>query len=347
MSKAQRPVDGTETPRPGSREARRAALRQPKPSWLKVKMPGGDRYTRIKGRARQLRLHTVCEEARCPNIGECWNAGTATFMVMGGICTRGCRFCAVTTRKQGMPLDPEEPANVADAIREMDLDYVVITSVDRDDLADQGAGHFAACIREIRARSPKTRVEVLIPDFQGDAALLGLVVDARPDVLAHNVECIERLTPTVRDPRAGWAQSIEVLRETKRRDPARFTKSSLMVGIGETEDEMVAAMRALRAVDCDFLTIGQYLRPTPKHMPVVDFVTPEQFARYEQLGLELGFRYVASGPLVRSSYKAAEFFIREYLEKHEHGAAPGGKLLAAERFSDIAASLLPASESRP
>lgn len=343
MSSIQTPAGGA-SPSPTRRSRRRS---QPKPSWLKVKMPGGERYTGIKGRARQLRLHTVCEEARCPNIGECWNSGTATFMVMGGICTRGCRFCAVTTRKRGMPLDPEEPANVADAIAELDLDYVVITSVDRDDLDDQGAGHFAACIREVRARSPKTRVEVLIPDFQGDEGLLQKVVEARPDVLAHNVECIERLTPTVRDRRAGYAQSLEVLAATKRLDPDRYTKSSLMVGLGETEAELLAAMRDLRSVGCDFLTVGQYLRPTPKHLEVVEFITPEQFQRYEQLGLELGFRYVASGPLVRSSYKAGEFFIRDFLEKQEAATAIGGLLLADDRFQNIASGLAPARETSP
>lgn len=329
---------GTDRATMPARKDRRA--RQPKPNWLKVKMPGGERYAGIKGRARQLRLHTVCEEARCPNIGECWNSGTATFMVMGGICTRGCRFCAVTTRKRGMPLDPDEPANVADAIAELDLDYVVITSVDRDDLDNQGADHFAACIREIRVRAPQTRVEVLIPDFRGNSDLLQQVVDAAPDVLAHNVECVERLQGTVRDPRAGYAQSLEVLAATKRKDPARFTKSSLMVGLGETEAEMIEAMRDLRAVGCDFLTIGQYLRPTPKHLEVVEFITPEQFKAYERIGLELGFRYVASGPLVRSSYKAGEYFIHEFLEKADQQAAPGAVLTAApSRFADIAGAL--------
>ncbi len=287
--------------------------RTPKPPWLKVKMPGGARYTRIKQRARQLSLHTVCEEARCPNIGECWGGGTATFMVMGGICTRGCRFCAVTTRRTGMPLDPQEPRKVAEAIREMELDYVVVTSVDRDDLPDEGAGHFAACISQIRALNPKTLVEVLVPDFSGHIEHLSKVVDARPDVLAHNVECIERLTRTVRDPRAGYAQSLEVLRRVKELDPERPTKSSLMVGIGETRDEMVQAMRDLRSVGVEFLTVGQYLQPTGKHLAVTEFVPPEMFAEYERIGLELGFGYVASGPLVRSSYKAGEFFIRQHL----------------------------------
>lgn len=291
--------------------------RVPKPPWLKVKMPGSPRYLRIKERARELKLATVCEEARCPNIGECWNGGTATFMVMGDTCTRGCRFCAVKTMKRPPPLDPEEPRNVAVAIAEMQLDYVVLTSVDRDELADQGAGHFAACVKAIREAAPHTMVEVLIPDFRGSEALVGMVVESAPEVIAHNVETIERLTPKVRDPRAGYHQSLGVLAAIKRLDPTRFTKSSLMVGLGETEDEIVAAMRDLRAVDCDFLTVGQYLQPTTRHLSLVEFVHPDVFARYEQIGLEMGFRYVASGPLVRSSYKAGEFFIEKFVRAQQ------------------------------
>ena len=291
------------------------AERLPKPPWLKVKMPGSPRYQELKSRARELRLATVCEEARCPNIGECWGGGTATFMVMGDTCTRGCRFCAVKTARRPAPLDPAEPQNVAEAIAEMDLDYVVVTSVDRDDLPDQGAGHFAACIHASRERSPKTLVEVLIPDFRGSVELLRLVVDAKPDVIAQNIETVERLTHPVRDPRASYRQSLEVLRNVKTIDPTRYTKSSLMVGLGETRDEMLAAMHDLRDVGCDFLTIGQYLQPTPKHLPVLEFIPPEQFAEYERIGLEMGFEYVASGPLVRSSYKAGEFFIHRFIEK--------------------------------
>jgi lipoic acid synthetase len=293
--------------------------RVPKPPWLKVRMPGSPRYHRIKERARALELATVCEEARCPNIGECWGGGTATFMVMGDTCTRGCRFCAVKTLKHPAALDPDEPRHVATAIAEMQLDYVVVTSVDRDDLPDQGAGHFAACIREIRAASPDTMIEVLIPDFRGEEALVRLVVDAAPEVIAHNVETIERLTPRVRDPRAGYRQSLDVLAAIKRLDPTRFTKSSLMVGLGETEEEVVFAMRDLRAVGCDFLTVGQYLQPTQRHLPVAGFVPPEMFARYERVGLDLGFKYVASGPLVRSSYKAGEFFVEKFV-RQQHSA---------------------------
>jgi len=319
--------------------ARAKQPRAPKPRWLKVKMPGGERYTQIKGRARKLKLHTVCEEARCPNIGECWGGGTATFMVMGGICTRGCRFCAVTTRKQGMPLDPDEPTKLGASIREMGLDYVVVTSVDRDDLPDQGAGHFAECIREIRRQSPRTMVEVLIPDFSGHRALLDIVVDARPDVIAHNVECTEALQSRVRDPRAGYQQSLDVLQGIKLRDPSRYSKSSIMVGLGEPEDDVVQTMRDLRAVGCDFLTVGQYLQPTKKHLPVTAFITPEQFDRYRDIGLSLGFHYVASGPLVRSSYKAGEFFIREFVQKQQ--AAESALLGHEAAFTDIAGHLAP------
>lgn len=298
-----------------------------KPAWLKVRAPGGERYAFIKERARERKLHTVCEEAHCPNIGECWGGGTATFMVMGGICTRGCRFCAVETRRAGMPLDPDEPRNVAATIADMKLDYVVVTSVDRDDLPDQGAGHFAACIQAIRAAAPRTLVEVLIPDFRGDAGLLQVIVDARPDVLSHNVETVERLTPKVRDPRAGYAQSLELLARVKRQDPERLTKSSLMVGVGETEDEVLTAMGDLRAVGVDFLTIGQYLRPSDKHLAVETYVPPETFDRYRDLGLGLGFKFVASGPLVRSSYRAGEFFIEQYLrQRHADAPAQGGEI---------------------
>ncbi len=281
-----------------------------RPEWLKVKMPGGERYSRIKGRARQLKLHTVCEEAACPNIGECWSSGTATFMVMGDTCTRGCRFCAVNTSRKGLPLDPAEPTNVAAAIAELDLDYVVVTSVNRDDLADEGAGHFAACIEAIRAAAPGTMVEVLIPDFHGNGALLDVIVAARPDVLAHNVETVPRLQSVVRDPRANWENSTSILEMAKAR--GMLTKTSLQVGHGESEAECVDAMARLREKDVDFLTIGQYLRPSMNHLAVTEYVEPVVFERLAVAGREMGFRYVASGPLVRSSYKAGEFFIREH-----------------------------------
>lgn len=284
-----------------------------KPPWLKVKAPGGERYTWIKSRARELGLSTVCEEARCPNIGECWGGGTATFMVMGDTCTRGCRFCAVKTLRLPPPLDANEPEKLGNTIAAMELDYVVLTSVNRDDLPDQGAGHFAECIQSIRQRAPTTLVEVLIPDFQGRSDLLYTVSRAQPDVIAHNVECIERLTPRVRDPRAGYQQSLDVLRTLHEFEPERPTKSSIMVGVGETEEEVIRTMVDLRDVGCSFLTVGQYLQPTPKHMAIQEYVEPAQFDRYQMLGERLGFAYVASGPLVRSSYKAGEFYIRQTL----------------------------------
>ncbi len=290
-------------------------MQRNKPPWLKVKAPGGERYTWIKHKARELGLHTVCEEAHCPNIGECWSSGTATFMVMSDICTRGCRFCAVNTKRIGPPLDVEEPTKLAQTIAAMGLDYVVVTSVNRDDLEDQGANHFADCIRSIRSASPQTMVEVLIPDFQGRTDLVQKVIEAAPEVIAHNIETIERLTPKVRDPRAAYRQSLEVLQSIKDSNPEMPTKSSIMVGLGETEDEVVTAMADLRAVGCDFVTLGQYLKPSTKHLKVEEFVTPEQFERYRVLGEGLGFRYVASGPLVRSSYKAGEFFIRQHLNE--------------------------------
>ncbi|MEB3330486.1 MAG: lipoyl synthase [Candidatus Sericytochromatia bacterium] len=282
----------------------------PKPSWLKVRPPAGERYHTIKQQLRELGLATVCEEARCPNVAECWGGGTATIMVMGDTCTRGCRFCAVKTNRNGQPLDPEEPAKVAGMLAPLELDYVVITSVDRDDLADQGAGHFAAVIRAVKARRPDMLVEVLIPDFRGDHGLLGVVAEAGADVVAHNVETVERLTPRVRDPRATYRQSLDVLAGLKRHNPGLPTKTSLMLGLGETREEVEQALRDLRAIDCDIVTFGQYLQPTPKHLKVEDWVTPEAFAAYEELGKAMGFRYVASGPLVRSSYRAGELFIK-------------------------------------
>ncbi len=296
-----------------------------KPPWLKVKLPTGarmERYQRLKKRARDLNLHTVCEEARCPNIGECWGGGTATFMVMGDVCTRGCRFCAVNTRRVGPALDVEEPLSVATAIAELDLDYVVITSVNRDDLDDQGAGHFAEVIDRTHQLSPRTMVEVLTPDFRGREDLIDLVARATPTVFAHNIECVARLTPIVRDPRASYAQSLDVLRHLNTAWPGLYTKSSIQVGHGERPAEVLECMQDLREVGVDFLTVGQYLRPSDKHLKVEEFVTPETFAWYEQRGLEMGFHYVASGPLVRSSYKAGEFFIRDFIQKRDARQEP-------------------------
>jgi len=271
-------------------------------------LPGGEGYARLKTLARDLGLHTVCEEARCPNIGECWKGehATMTLMVLGDECTRRCRFCAVKTVTKAAPPDPREPEHVGVAIAAMKVGYVVITSVDRDDLPDGGASHFAACIRSIRERSPKTVVETLIPDYQGSdlEALMG----ARPDVLAHNVEVVDRLQRKIRDPRCSFERSLETLRGAKRLAPAAFTKSSLMLGLGETGDEVLDSMQRLRGAGADFLTLGQYLRPTAQHAPVREYVTPERFDELGRIGRDMGFRFVASGPLVRSSYRAGEFF---------------------------------------
>jgi lipoic acid synthetase len=285
--------------------------REPKPDWLRVRMPGGDRYEHVKRTLRELNLHTVCEEASCPNVGECWGGGTATVMLMGDVCTRGCRFCDVSSGMPG-PLDPLEPRHLAEAVGRLGLDYLVVTSVNRDELEDGGASHFAKAIEELRRAAPRTLVEVLTPDFQGSRDGLQMIVDARPTVAAHNLETVERLTPRVRDRRATYRQSLEVLEIYKR--GGMRTKSSLMLGLGETQGEVLQAMRDLRAVGCDILTLGQYLRPSDKHLPVEEFVRPEAFARLEREGLGLGFRFVAAGPLVRSSYKAGEYFIQRWVE---------------------------------
>lgn len=282
--------------------------REPKPPWLRVPLPGGEGYTKLKEMTSRLGLNTVCEEARCPNIGECWKGShaTMTIMVLGDECTRRCRFCAVKTVMEAAPPDPDEPAHVGQAVGELDLDYVVLTSVDRDDLPDGGAGHYAKCIEEVRTHAKRTVVETLIPDYRdGDLAAL---MAARPDVLAHNVEVVDRLQRKIRDPRCSFERSLDTLRQAKELDPRVFTKSSIMVGLGETDAELTDAMTRLRDAGVDFLTLGQYLRPTPNHAPVTDFVTPERFDDLEREGRALGFAYVAAGPLVRSSYKAGEFF---------------------------------------
>ena len=279
-----------------------------KPAWLKVPLPGGEGYSKLKELARGLKLHTVCEEARCPNIGECWKGehATMTLMVLGDECTRRCRFCAVKTVMQAAPPDPEEPKNVGHAVATMNLAYVVITSVDRDDLPDGGSAHYAQCIREVRERSPRTVVETLIPDYQGKD--LETLMTARPDVLGHNVEVVSRLQRKIRDPRCSFEKSLETLKGAKRLDPSVFTKSSLMLGLGESHEEIVESLHKLREAGVEFLTLGQYLRPGPKYAPVKEYVAPERFDSYQRLGIELGFLYVASGPLVRSSYKAGEFY---------------------------------------
>jgi len=278
------------------------------PEWIRVRAPIGEKYTHLKGLVRTLNLHTVCEEAICPNIGECWVAGTLTIMILGDVCTRACRFCAVTTGDPAGIVDTGEPQRVAQAIADLGLNYVVLTSVDRDDLPDQGAEIFAETVRQIKTRTPQTIVEVLTPDFSGRADLMQKIVDAQPEVIAQNIETVRRLTYTVRDRRAGYDQTLRVLQSVKAMDASRMTKSSLLLGFGETPDEILETMRDLRASQVDLLAIGQYLRPTDKkrHYPLVEYVMPDQFKFYKDEGMKLGFKYIASGPLVRSSYKAWE-----------------------------------------
>jgi lipoic acid synthetase len=289
-----------------------------KPPWLRVRAPGGERYHELKRTLRELDLYTVCEEAHCPNVGECWREGTATIMLLGDVCTRGCRFCAVTTGRPG-PIDPDEPEHVAMAIGRMALQYVVLTMVDRDDLPQGGAREVARTVEKLKQLRTDLLVETLVGDFQGQDDAIDIVVDAGPDVFAHNVEVVRRITRKVRDARCGYDRSLAVLRRAKERDPQRVTKSSVMVGIGETDEEVLETLSDLRSAGVDIVTVGQYLRPSPKHHEVKRYVTPETFAAYERSALQLGFLYAASGPLVRSSYKAAEVFIRSIL-RPEAGA---------------------------
>src|SRR5512140_3945429 len=285
-----------------------------KPDWLKVRLPHGEGYERVKHIVKDLHLSTVCEEARCPNIAECWGGGTATVMLMGEVCTRACRFCHV---KVGAPppLDPSEPENLAQAVKELNLKYIVVTSVNRDDQPDGGASHFAAAIRALGRESPRTKVEVLVPDFQGDERALAMVAEARPHVIAHNIETVERLTPVVRDRRASYPQSLAVLRYLKGRPEKLYTKSSVMVGLGETTDELMQTCRDLRDAGVDVLTLGQYLQPSQYHLRVERFVSPAQFDEYRRRAEEMGFLYVAAGPLVRSSYRAAELFTKGLMDR--------------------------------
>ena len=291
-----------------------------KPDWLKRRPPSGERFTDITETLRDHDLNTVCEEANCPNLGECWSGrdgpGTATFMLLGDRCSRGCNFCDVETGGMDPP-DPEEPENVADAVAEIGLDYVVLTSVDRDDLPDQGAGHFAATIRAIRERHPGVLVEALIPDFRGDPELVGEVIDAEPDVLAHNVETVERLQWPVRDRRAGYEQSLSVLRQAAAADT--YAKTSLMLGVGEYAHEVYQTLGDLRTVGVDIVTLGQYLQPSRSHLEISEYVHPDAFETWRRVAEEeVGFAYCASGPMVRSSYKAGELFV----EAVERGADP-------------------------
>ncbi|MDD9963059.1 MAG: lipoyl synthase [Gammaproteobacteria bacterium] len=282
-----------------------------KPPWLRVRLGGGPRFEAVRNTVRSHRLATVCEESHCPNIGECWDNGTATLMLMGSVCTRACRFCSVDTGNPNGWLDADEPAAAAESVRLMGLRYVVLTSVDRDDLPDGGAGHYAACVRAIKRQNPATAVEALTPDFGGDADAVATVASSGLQVFAQNLETVRRLTRRVRDPRAGYQQTLDVLAMAKTTEPRLLTKSSLMVGLGETGDELRRAMADLRDHDVDLLTIGQYLRPTAHHLPVERWVHPDEFNEYREMGLSLGFVEVASGPLVRSSYRADRLLDRD------------------------------------
>ena len=295
--------------------AERTAL----PPWLKVKLPTGPVVARLKEASRSRGLSTVCEEARCPNLAECWGGGTATFMVMGDTCTRGCRFCSVGTNVKPPVPDINEPSKLALTLKEMAVEYAVLTTVCRDDLPDQGAGHLAACIREIKSVCPDMKLEMLLQDFRGDRRLLETVLDAGPDVVAHNVECVERLTSSVRDAKAGYRQSLDVLAHAKAYRPSSPTKSSLMLGLGETEGELIESFKDLRSIGVDILTLGQYLRPSRSrhHLMVDRFVHPDEFKRFGEMAKEHGFLYVASGPFVRSSYRAAELFLKGHLENND------------------------------
>ena len=284
--------------------AAKAAPRPRLPDWLKVTMPGGPRYIELQNLMRGQQLHTVCEEAHCPNIGECWSRGTATFMILGDICTRRCHYCAVTTGRP-IGIDLQEPNRLAETVQAMGLRYCVITSVNRDDLPDGGAYIFAACINKIRQVNPDCRVEVLIPDFAGSWAALSKVIEARPAVLNHNIESTVRVFPKVR-PKGDYQLSLDLLAKAKEINPATVTKSGIIVGMGETVEEITQTMQDLRNVDCDLLTVGQYLRPSAKHHPIDRFYTPAEFEELRQAGMAMGFKHVASGPLVRSSYHADE-----------------------------------------
>jgi len=292
------------------------------PPWLKREIPMGKNYAQIKEQLRDLNLHTVCEEARCPNIGECWGGGkhgtaTATIMLLGDTCTRGCRFCSVKTAKAPPLPDPNEPVNTATAIAKWGLDYVVLTSVDRDDLADGGSNHFAETVKEIKRQNPRILVECLVPDFRGNLDSVKEIALSGLDVYAHNIETVEKLTPFVRDPRAKYRQSLRTLEAAKEFNKDLLTKSSIMLGLGESDKEVEQAMKDLKSAGVDCVTLGQYMQPTKRHLKVVEYVTPEKYKHWEDVGNEMGFLYTASGPLVRSSYKAGEFFISSVIRARQ------------------------------
>lgn len=306
--------------------------RERKPPWLKVRAPGGESYAHLKRTLRELDLYTVCEEARCPNVGECWGAGTATVMLLGHTCTRGCRFCAVTTGNPRGAVDPREPEHVGRAIASLALKYVVLTMVDRDDLLDGGAAHMVQAVASLRRHQPDLLVETLVGDFGGRRRDLDVMIDGAPDVFAHNIEVTRRLTPSIRDARCSYDRSLDVLAYAKQRAPERLVKSSIMVGIGESDDEVAETLSDLRTAGVDIVTLGQYLRPTPKHAPVARYVEPEGFARFERAARELGFAFVASGPLVRSSYHAAEGFVQARLRP---GSAPAVGAASAKSLHGV------------
>lgn len=296
------------------------------PSWLKTKVPLGTNFNRIKHDLRGSHLHTVCEEAKCPNIGECWGGkdksrATATIMLMGDTCTRGCRFCSVKTSRRPGPLDPNEPENTAEAIKQWNLGYIVLTSVDRDDLIDLGANHIAKTIQKIKEKAPHILVEALTPDFSGRMDLVEIVAKSGLDVFAHNVETVEELTPFVRDRRATYRQSLSVLKHVKKTCPHLITKTSIMLGLGETDAEILTTLKDLLEHNVDVVTFGQYMRPTKRHLKVQEYVHPKKFEYWKEVAEKLGFLYVASGPLVRSSYKAGEYFMENLIKKRSGNPA--------------------------
>jgi lipoic acid synthetase len=290
----------------GIKASARDGDRLAKPDWLRIRVRGGKTFEKVSAIVREHRLATVCEEAKCPNMSECWSSGTATIMLLGDVCTRACRFCAVNTGNPRGWLDPQEPANTARSVQLMNLKYVVLTSVNRDDLPDGGAGQYAACVRKVKEVNPDTAVEALTPDFLGVLADVETVLDSGIEVFAQNVETVRRLTHPVRDPRAGYQQTLDVLAHAKRYRPGVLTKTSLMLGLGETDEEILECMDDLRAAKVDILTFGQYLQPTAHHYPIDRYVTPEEFETYRQWGLEKGFMEVVSGVFVRSSYRAEQ-----------------------------------------
>ncbi len=288
----------------------------PKPEWLKIRPPTTEKFAHIKGLLKGKNLHTVCTEAHCPNITECWSGGTATFMLMGDTCTRACRFCMVKSGNPQKKLDKDEPQKLMEAIADMKLNYIVLTCVTRDDLPDGGASHFSDCIKALKKAHPALLIEVLISDLNGNMDALKVIVESGPEVIAHNVETIERLQKAIRDPRANYQKSLGVLENVKKLEPKIYTKSSLMLGLGESEEEVIQAMKDLLAIGVSVVTFGQYLRPSPFHVPVTEYVPPAQFKKYEILAKELGFLYCAAGPFVRSSYKAGELFMKNVLRKN-------------------------------